>query len=81
MKWGEGLCSVPVAAVILPPSALAELLAAQIKDSKQLSSYRRLNLAEKLCSGYRLKIGFASTAEIDQLTSCRHRFGNETRCS
>jgi len=43
---GRGALFGPVvaAAVILPPSALAELLAAQIKDSKQLSSYRRLNL-------------------------------------
>jgi len=54
---GRGALFGPVvaAAVILPPSALAELLAAQIKDSKQLSSYRRLNLAENLCSGYRLE--------------------------
>lgn len=67
---GRGALFGPVvaAAVILPPSALPELVAAQIRDSKQLSGYRRLKLAEKICAvALDWKIGFASTAEIDRI--------------
>lgn len=66
---GRGALFGPVvaAAVILPPS-VPELVAAQIRDSKQLSSYRRLKLAEKICAvALDWKIGFASTAEIDRI--------------
>ena len=74
---------VVAAAVILPPSAQIELAAelfsgnassadvanmSQVKDSKQLSSYRRLELAAKICAvALDWKIGFASTAEIDRI--------------
>ena len=67
---GRGALFGPVvaAAVILPPSALREIVTYQIRDSKQLSSYRRLKLAEKICAiALDWKIGFASTAEIDQI--------------
>ncbi len=67
---GRGALFGPVvaAAVILPPSALPELVAAQIRDSKQLSGYRRQRLAEKICAvALDWKIGFASTAEIDRI--------------
>lgn len=66
---GRGALFGPVvaAAVILPPSALEELTVAQIRDSKQLSGYRRLKLADKICTvAQDWKIGFASTAEIDR---------------
>ncbi len=66
---GRGALFGPVvaAAVILPPSALKELTLAQIRDSKQLSGYRRLKLADKICTvAQDWKIGFASTAEIDR---------------
>lgn len=67
---GRGSLFGPVvaAAVILPPSALPELVATQIRDSKHLSVYRRLKLAEKICTvALDWKIGFASTAEIDRI--------------
>lgn len=67
---GRGALFGPVvaAAVILPPSAIPELVLAQVRDSKQLSSYRRLKLAEKICAvALDWKIGFASTAEIDRI--------------
>lgn len=67
---GRGALFGPVvaAAVILPPSALPELVAAQIRDSKKLSSDRRLKLASKISQvALDWKIGFASTAEIDQM--------------
>lgn len=66
---GRGALFGPVvaAAVILPPS-VQELMPAQIRDSKQLSSYQRTKLAEKICTvALDWKIGFASTAEIDQI--------------
>jgi ribonuclease HII len=67
---GRGALFGPVvaAAVILPLRALPELLAAEIKDSKKLSSSRRTQLAQ-LIHGIAVdwKIGFASTAEIDQI--------------
>ncbi len=67
---GRGSLFGPVvaAAVILPPSALPELVAAQIRDSKKLSPPRRLKLAAKISQvALDWKIGFASTAEIDQM--------------
>lgn len=67
---GRGALFGPVvaAAVILPPSVLPELVASQISDSKQLSSTRRLQLVEKICAvALDWKIGFATTAEIDQI--------------
>lgn len=67
---GRGALFGPVvaAAVILPNHALPELIAAHIKDSKQLSSLRRTKLARQICAlAIDWKIGFASTAEIDQI--------------
>ena len=67
---GRGALFGPVvaAAVILPPSALPELVAAQIRDSKKLSSNRRLKLTGKICQvALDWKIGFASTVEINQM--------------
>lgn len=66
---GRGALFGPVvaAAVILPPS-VPELVAEGIRDSKQLSTFRRLKLAEKIVQvAIDWKIGFASTAEIDQI--------------
>ncbi|MBP5974822.1 ribonuclease HII [Brasilonema sp. CT11] len=67
---GRGALFGPVvaAAVILPDSALSQLTAAEIKDSKKLSSSRRVRLAQQICAlAIDWKIGFASTAEIDQM--------------
>ncbi|MBD2362001.1 ribonuclease HII [Anabaena minutissima FACHB-250] len=67
---GRGCLFGPVvaAAVILPASALPELTAAEIKDSKKLSSVRRVKLAQQIYSlATDWKIGYASTAEIDQM--------------
>lgn len=67
---GRGALFGPVVAavVVLSPSAIAELVAEQIKDSKQLSSARRLKLAEKICAvALDWRIGYASTAEIDEI--------------
>lgn len=67
---GRGALFGPVvaAAVILPPSALTTLQVEQIKDSKQLSSNRRRQLAEKIWAlALDWRIGFATTAEIDQI--------------
>ncbi|MBV8887605.1 MAG: hypothetical protein JO235_26905, partial [Chroococcidiopsidaceae cyanobacterium CP_BM_RX_35] len=67
---GRGALFGPVvaAAVILPPSALLSLAAAQIKDSKQLSSIRRIQLAEQIQAvALDWHIGLASAIEIDRL--------------
>ena len=67
---GRGALFGPVvaAAVILPPSALPELVVAQIRDSKKLSHARRCKLASKISQvALDWKIGFASTAEIDRI--------------
>ncbi len=67
---GRGALFGPVvaAAVILPPCALSELMAAGIKDSKKLSSSRRTQMAQLISTlAIDWKIGFASTAEIDQI--------------
>lgn len=67
---GRGALFGPVvaAAVVLPPLALTTLQSEQIKDSKQLSHNRRLQLAEKICAlALDWRIGFATTAEIDRI--------------
>jgi ribonuclease HII len=67
---GRGALFGPVvaAAVILPEHALPELIAAKIKDSKQLSTKRRALLARQICAlAIDWKIGFASSAEIDKI--------------
>lgn len=67
---GRGCLFGPVvaAAVILPVSAFPELIAAEIRDSKKLSSSRRVQLAQQICVlATDWKIGYASTAEIDQI--------------
>lgn len=67
---GRGALFGPVvaAAVMLPNHAWAELIAAEIKDSKKLSSSRRNKLAQQICTlAIDWKIGFASTREIDQI--------------
>ncbi|WP_071188301.1 ribonuclease HII [Trichormus sp. NMC-1] len=67
---GRGALFGPVvaASVILPEQAWSHLIAANIKDSKKLSSSRRTQLAQQI-DGLALdwKIGYASVAEIDQL--------------
>lgn len=66
---GRGALFGPVvaAAVMLPVDALPKLMAAKIKDSKKLSASRRTQLAQQI-NGLALdwKIGYATTAEIDQ---------------
>lgn len=67
---GRGALFGPVvaAAVILPEHIWPELMAADIKDSKKLSSYRRIQLSQQIKAlAIDWKIGFASTAEIDQI--------------
>jgi ribonuclease HII len=67
---GRGALFGPVvaAAVILPTTALPELAAIGVKDSKKLSSLRRTQLAQRICLlATDWKIGFASTAEIDSI--------------
>ena len=67
---GRGALFGPVvaAAVILPNSALSQLVAAQINDSKKLSPRSRKQLAQQICSfSCDWRIGYASTAEIDEL--------------
>ncbi|GAX36165.1 ribonuclease HII [Nodularia sp. NIES-3585] len=67
---GRGALFGPVvaAAVILPACALPKLIAANIKDSKKLSSCRRIQLAKQICElATDWRIGFASSAEIDQI--------------
>jgi ribonuclease HII len=67
---GRGALFGPVvaAAVILPASAVSSLVAANIKDSKQLSAYRRRQLAEQIQAvALDWNIGIASTSEIDRL--------------
>ncbi|MDM9380906.1 ribonuclease HII [Chlorogloeopsis sp. ULAP01] len=67
---GRGCLFGPVvaAAVILPKSALSALVAAEIKDSKKLSSSRRHKLAQQIRSlAIDWRIGFASVAEIDRI--------------
>lgn len=67
---GRGALFGPVvaAAVILPKSAFAELSAAGVRDSKQLSSYRRGKLAAQIQAiALDWKIGYASNKEIDQI--------------
>jgi ribonuclease HII len=67
---GRGALFGPVvaAAVVLPADALPKLIVAEIKDSKKLSSSRRNLLAQQICGlAIDWKIGFASTAEIDQM--------------
>jgi ribonuclease HII len=67
---GRGALFGPVvaAAVILPESAIPVLMAAKIKDSKKLSSSRRIQLAQQICAlAIDWKIGFATIAEIDSI--------------
>jgi ribonuclease HII len=67
---GRGALFGPVvaAAVILPVDALSMLMADNIKDSKKLSSSRRTKLAEKINTlALDWRIGYATTAEIDEL--------------
>lgn len=67
---GRGALFGPVvaAAVILPPAGFAELIAAGLKDSKQLTSRQRQGLVSKiLASATDCKIGLASAREIDRL--------------
>ncbi len=67
---GRGALFGPVvaAAVILPDRALPELMAAKIRDSKQLSPSRRLKLAQQISQlALDCKIGYASSSEIDRV--------------
>ncbi|MTJ52063.1 ribonuclease HII [Anabaena sp. UHCC 0253] len=67
---GRGALFGPVVAavVLLPVEALSILMADEIKDSKKLSSSRRIKLAQKITTlALDWRIGYASTAEIDEL--------------
>jgi ribonuclease HII len=67
---GRGCLFGPVvaAAVILPHNAFRELMAAEINDSKKLSATRRTQLAQQISLlAIDWKIGFATTAEIDEI--------------
>ncbi|BAY40352.1 RNase HII [Nostoc sp. NIES-2111] len=67
---GRGALFGPVvaAAVILPVNAFSQLVTAEIKDSKKLSHSRRVQLAQQICTlAIDWKIGYAATAEIDQI--------------
>ncbi len=67
---GRGALFGPVvaAAVILPKSALSELAAANIRDSKQLSAVRRQQLAAQIKAvALDWNIGLASNREIDRI--------------
>ncbi len=67
---GRGALFGPVvaAAVILPPSALPQISAAGVKDSKQLSHRQRLRLATCIQSlAIDWAIGYATSGEIDTI--------------
>jgi ribonuclease HII len=67
---GRGALFGPVvaAAVILPATDVSALVAAQMRDSKQLSASRRQKLAEKIYAcALAWGVGFASSTEIDQI--------------
>ncbi|MDJ0702544.1 MAG: ribonuclease HII [Leptolyngbyaceae cyanobacterium MO_188.B28] len=67
---GRGALFGPVvaAAVILPPTVLDELTQAGVKDSKQLSSAKRIELSGLIRSvAIDAKIGMASVQEIDRI--------------
>ncbi|MBD2443191.1 ribonuclease HII [Dolichospermum sp. FACHB-1091] len=67
---GRGALFGPVVAgaVILPVEALSILMVDNINDSKKLSSSRRIKLAEKITTlALDWRIGYATTAEIDEL--------------
>jgi ribonuclease HII len=67
---GRGALFGPVvaAAVILPVEALSILMVDDIKDSKKLSAARRTKLAAKITTlALDWRIGYATTAEIDEL--------------
>ncbi|MFM7405445.1 MAG: ribonuclease HII [Cuspidothrix sp.] len=67
---GRGALFGPVvaAAVILPAEALSILMLDNINDSKKLSSSRRTKLAGKIMNlALDWRIGYATTAEIDDL--------------
>jgi ribonuclease HII len=67
---GRGALFGPVvaAAVILPASAWPVLMASGINDSKKLSATSRTRLRDQICQlAIDWRIGFATTAEIDQL--------------
>jgi ribonuclease HII len=67
---GRGALFGPVvaAAVILPLSALSQLQASGVKDSKQLSSKKRTELAQQIQAVARgWRIGYATVAEIEQI--------------
>jgi ribonuclease HII len=67
---GRGCLFGPVvaAAVILPVDALSILMVDNIKDSKKLSSSRRTKMAAKITTlALDWRIGYATTAEIDEI--------------
>lgn len=66
---GRGALFGPVvAAAVILPTAVSELAEARIRDSKQLSAYRREQLATKIYTcALAWGIGFASSREIDQI--------------
>ncbi len=66
---GRGALFGPVvAAAVILQASVAELVEAQIRDSKQLSANRREELAKKICAcSLAWSIGSASSTEIDQI--------------
>ncbi|MBD2576783.1 ribonuclease HII [Oscillatoria sp. FACHB-1406] len=67
---GRGAWFGPVvaAAVILPPSVWPDLAIAGVKDSKQLSPKKRVELSQMICAiALDVKIGWATAREIDRI--------------
>ncbi len=67
---GRGALFGPVvaAAVILPRTAIAPLVQAGVRDSKQLSPARRADFAQQIQAlALDVKVGYATAAEIDQI--------------
>jgi ribonuclease HII len=67
---GRGALFGPVvaAAVVLPPSSLEALMIAGVRDSKQLSSKRREELARQIRAvAIDTRIGYATAREIDEV--------------
>ena len=66
---GRGALFGPVvAAAVILPTSVSELVEAKVRDSKQLSAYRREELAKKICNcALAWGVDSASSAEIDQI--------------
>jgi ribonuclease HII len=68
MKWGAGLYSPVVAAVVVTvPSGFARCWELGVKDSKQLSPQKRQQLSQQIQRDFVCRIGYATVKEIDRL--------------